>query len=72
MLPFLKKEASVSQPIDSTKRKPDEEPAYDSLQSAAEELVSAIHAKDISAVASALRSAFELCDASPHEEGEHV
>ncbi len=74
MLPFLKqnKEASASMPTDPIKRSPDNEPDYDMLESAAEDLISAVHSKDVKAVCSALRAAFELCDAEPHEEGEHI
>lgn len=74
MLPFLKgnKESSVSMDADPIKRKPDEEGQdYDSLESAADELIQAVHAKDAKAVCSALRSAFQLCDLEPHEEGPH-
>lgn len=73
MLPFLKgnKEGSVSTDADPIKRKSDSGEEYDSLESAAEELISAVHAKDAKAVCSALRSAFQLCDLEPHEEGPH-
>ena len=54
------------------KREPDEEPEYDSLESAAEELSTAIHSKDIKGIAMALRAAFEIMDSEPHEEGEHI
>ena len=74
MIPFLKhsKEASSSGPIESIERKPDNEEEYDSMESAAEELCNAVHAKDIKAIAAALRSAFEMCDSQPHEEGEQI
>ena len=73
MLPFLKRdsEASASMPAESIKRESDE-PEYDSLHSAAEDLITAVHSKNVSAVAEALRAAFELCDSEPHREGEHV
>jgi hypothetical protein len=73
MLPFLKdKEGSASVDVDPIKRKPDEDQEYDMLESAAEDLISAIHSKDVKAVCSALRAAFELVDSQPHEEGEHI
>lgn len=75
MLPFLKKsqDASVSMSADHKMREPDEDAEeYDSLHSAAEDLIKSIHSKDIKSVAEALRAAFELCDSEPHEEGEHV
>lgn len=74
MLPFLKKdkEASVSMPAEVLKREPDEEPEYDSLNAAAEDLMHALASKDIGAIANALRSAFELCDSQSHAEGPSV
>lgn len=73
MLPFLKKnkEASASNDAEPMKRKPDEEQEYDMLESASEELISAVHSKDVKAVCSALRSAFQMLDSEPHEEGPH-
>ncbi len=70
MLPFLKtnKKASASAPIESVQREPDEEKEYDSLHSAAEDLMHAMGSKDIGAIADALRSAFEICESYPHEE----
>lgn len=49
----------------------DETGGDDGLQMAAQDLMSAIDAKDPAAVAEALRAAFALVDAEPHEEGEH-
>ena len=74
MLPFLKKldEASVSAPAEIKKREPDEEPEYDSLESAGHDLIDAIHSKDAKSVAAALRAAFELLDSEPHQEGPHI
>ena len=73
MLAFLKKtqEASSSEPVEHSRREPDEDAEYDSLHSAAEDLISAVHSKNVAAVAEALRAAFELCDSEPHEEGPH-
>lgn len=70
MIPFLKnkQDASASAPVDSIKREPDEESDYDGLESAAEDLCNAIKAEDYKAAASALRAAFELMEAQPHEE----
>lgn len=73
MIPFMRnKEASVSGPVDIERRKPDEEPEYDALESAAEDLCNAVAAKDYKGVAAALRAAFQLADSEPHEEGEHI
>ncbi len=64
------KEASASMPVEHELRKPDDG-EYDAIDSAAEDLISAIHSKNIKGVAEALKAAFELCDAQPHEEGPH-
>lgn len=72
MLPFLKRnqEGSASGAVESIKREPDDgADAYDPVHSAAEDLISAIHSKDVSAVAEALKAAFALLDSEPHDEG---
>jgi len=71
MLPFLKNkhEGSASMPVESVKREHDED--YDMLESAAEDLIAAVHSKNVKAVASALKAAFEMCELQPHEEGPH-
>ncbi len=38
------------------------------LQSCAEDLIRAVHAKDPSGVAAAMRSAFEILESQPHDE----
>ena len=75
MLPFLQPKKMSS--VIVAKMKPEggvepEEATDSSLEMAAEELIRAVHSKDASAVATALQAAFEVCDAMPHEEGEHV
>ena len=70
-LPFLKnKEASISAPVESIKREPDND--IDSLHVAAEDLMNAVHSKNIPAIAEALRAAFEMLDSEPGEEGSNV
>lgn len=73
MLPFLKhkQEGSMSEENDPIKRGSDDESEYDMLESAAEDLISAVHSKDVKAVCSALRAAFEMMESQPHEEGPH-
>jgi hypothetical protein len=73
MLPFLKhkQEGSMSEDDDPIKRDHDEESDYDMLESASEDLISAVHSKDVKAVCSALRAAFEMLDMEPHQEGQH-
>ena len=72
MLPFLKhsQDASVSMPSDTITRKPDEEKEYDVFEACAEDLINAIHSKDVKGVAEALKAAFELADSEPHYEGQ--
>ncbi len=74
MIPFLKHkhEASVSAPVESIKREPDEEAPYDGLESAAEDLCNAIEAKDYAAAAAAIRAAFQLLELEPHDEGDNL
>lgn len=74
MLPFLKnqKEVGASGSSEPIKRKPDEPEDYDYLESAAEDILSAIASKDAKALAVAIKAAFEICDSEPHEEGEHI
>ena len=74
-LPFLKKkEASISIPPESVKRKPDNdiEEEFDYIDSASEDLISAIQSKDVKGVSAALRAAFQMMDEMPHVEGPHI
>lgn len=61
----------MSSPVEVVTRDHDEDSDYDMLESAAEDLISAVHSKDVKAVCAALRAAFEICDSQPHEEGPH-
>lgn len=76
MLPFLKQKAQQSGVI-IHERKPDthnqttENPNED-LEAVAEDILRYINMKDIKGLATALKSAFEICDAQPHTEGEHL
>jgi len=76
MIPFLRKfkdEASVSAPADKVVRKPDEdkEEDYDGLEACMSELASALKSDDSKAAAVAFRSAFDMLEMQPHEEGPH-
>jgi hypothetical protein len=73
MLPFLKqnKEAGMSAPVETERRKPDEHSEIDGLEQCMEELHSALMAKRYKEAAEIFRSCFEFLDAQPHEEGEH-
>ena len=69
-----KKEAAIALPIETITREPDEkeEQEYDSLESAAEDLLHALQSKDAKGISIALRAAFEIMDSEPHYEGEHI
>jgi hypothetical protein len=56
----------------SDEPKQDENSELSDLEICAEDLMKAVHANDRKAVAEAFRSAFEICDAAPHEEGPHT
>lgn len=78
MLPFLQPKKMASVIIASRKPSGEITPEHEEgehepgLMSAAEDLISAVHAKDASAVASALSAAFEMMEEQPHEEGPHI
>jgi hypothetical protein len=76
MLPFLKTKRQDSG-IATVYRAPDEgkeqkENDSQGLEVAATDLHSAIESKDIKGIAEALKAAFLILDAMPHEEGEHT
>jgi hypothetical protein len=78
MLPFLKPKATAVGGIMNVLRKPDgetevEESGDDSgLEACATDLIRGVASKDTSLIIDALRSAFQILDAEPHEEGEHL
>lgn len=86
MLPFLKQKksgAAIVTNYNSSGFKKEQEPeenqgsssasdAEAGLLACAQDLIKALEKKDSLAVASALKSAFEICDSQPHQEGEHV
>lgn len=78
MLPFLKrKDGGIAGLIIKQRNpdKPNESEDLDkeySLEDCAEDIINAVHAKDKSALASALREAFQKADSEPHVEGEHI
>lgn len=67
MLPFRKPEGSISSSVSPIQRESDYD--YNILDSAANDLIVAVHMKDIKAVAEALRAAFDICESQPHDEG---
>lgn len=70
MLPFLKhkQDGSMSAPVEKMERKPDEEAEYDPMESAAEDLMHAVHSKDIKGIAAALRASHDLHNSQFDEE----
>jgi hypothetical protein len=81
-LPFLRKKQVAG--LIMAKRNPDgsktetgneqdnQDDSGSSMHSAASDLIKAIESKDISAVAAALKAAFQIADSEPHDEGEHL
>jgi DNA-binding GntR family transcriptional regulator len=76
-LPFLMK-PKVSSTTIVEHRKPDETVGEDSpdsndegLNSAASDLIDAVHSRDVKGAAAAMRAAFELMESQPHEEINH-
>lgn len=72
MLPFMidkkKNVAASSEPVQVRKSDDMEESEeYDSLQSAAEDLISGIHNKNAKLVKEALKAAFEMCESYPEK-----
>lgn len=81
MLPFLKKKDTPGAAgVIIKRRQPDEKPEGEDSQddkdaaihAASQDLISAIQSNDVKGVSEAIRSAFEILDSMPHEEGEHV
>lgn len=78
MLPFLKHKKQTASLIVST-RKPDgniqeshsEGDEDSAMKAAAEDIMRAITSKDPQHLALALRAAFQILEAEPHEEGPH-
>lgn len=50
----------------------EEDQSNQGLLAASKDLITAIQAGDEKAVAQAIQAAFEILDASPHEEGPHL
>lgn len=49
-----------------------EEHPDEALHACAEDLLAAIHAKDVAGMTDALKAFFHIADAAPHEEGPHI
>jgi hypothetical protein len=77
MLPFIRKKqegGSISATPEVVTRKSDneDEESYDHLDSASDDLISAIKSGSASGVSMALRAAFEIMEESPHEENNQM
>lgn len=76
MLPFLKKKEVPAAGLIVKTRAPDEKPnenqddSHIAIESCAQELIRAIHAKDAKAAAMAIKDAFDILESMPHEESE--
>lgn len=78
MLPFLKhkKDTGIAGII-IKKRNPDTQDTESteetsSIDTCAQDLIDAVHAKDVAGVSEALKAAFKIMESEPHEEGEHT
>ena len=78
MLPFLKNKQKSSGIVQTLHRPADmadkaEQTAQDAdLEICAMDILKAIKTSDIKLLSQALKSAFEMLDAAPHVEGEHI
>jgi hypothetical protein len=73
MLPYLKKKqdvVSVAGPDKMVRAADNEE--FDSMEGAMNELYEALRAGNFKGAAQIFKSAVELIDSEPHEEGEHI
>lgn len=79
VLPFLNKNKNQGVAgLIIKQRTPDEKPQENqeddqdaAINACAQDLISAVHARDVKAVAEAMRSAFDILESMPHEEMEH-
>lgn len=76
MLPFIKKSTNpgvISKPVSPDDyQEPKELNEDDGLEMAAQDILTAIEHRDYKALAAAIRAAFEIVDAEPHFEADHL
>ena len=74
MLPFLKTKPQTGVIIKEFKTNSESEKSESEqgLKFCAQELIKAVHMQDEDGVMKALKSAFEILDSQPHEEGPHL
>jgi hypothetical protein len=51
---------------------PEEDSNEEAIRACARDLIEAIHSRDEKGVTDAIKSAFEILDSMPHDEGEHI
>ena len=68
----MNKKHALNQILGPSKDKMAEGGEVSSLRSCVEELISAVHEKDVDGALSALRACFAELEAEPHEEGPHT
>lgn len=77
MLPFLKRKDQGSAGLIIKNRTPDEKPDNQeddkdtAIHACAQDLINSVHNRDVKGAAEAMRSAFEILDSMPHQEGPH-
>jgi len=78
MIPFLDKKKTSVAGLIIKNRTPDEKPEENqedthtmAIEECAKDLIDAVHNKDIKAVASAIKDAFEILEQMPHKEIDH-
>lgn len=76
MLPFLKRKDQGSAGLIIKNRTPDEKPEQEddkdaAIHACAQDLIDSIHNRDVKGAAEAIRSAFDILESLPHEEGPH-
>lgn len=77
MLPFLKNRRQTGIIIshntpNGIQESHSEDDEKAGLHSASEDLIRAVHEKNVQGVSAAIEAAFDILDAMPHVEGEHV
>lgn len=78
MIPFLKKREAKQVGVIVQDRAPDQKEENQendkdaSIHACAQDLINAVHAKDVAKAAEAIRSAFEILESQPHDEAPHT
>jgi hypothetical protein len=70
--PLRKKQEAAILSSDKMTREPDSPDDLHYLRACLEEFLEHVESGDMKAAARAFKDCFEVCDAMPHEEGEHI